>query len=199
MVCAFIIVGSLAVLVGVLIPTVSTQGQLLISKLPAFKTGLLQRLPAQSGLRDSAEQLFSGAGLSDPKPLLTGFLAWAGTLVEVLEHVFIILVFSIYFLVDGSRTYEWLIAFLPPLHRQKVSEAAPEFVSVVGHYVLGQVIISSMCGAFAFTVLTILHVPGAGLLALLAAIFDVLPLIGITISTLLAMAIALTVSPSVSR
>src|SRR5215210_6562910 len=72
--------------------------------------------------------------------------------------------------------------------------AAREITSVVGHYMVGQLITSILCGAYAFTVLAILHVPNAGFLAILAAVFDVLPLIGFFLFTIPAMAMALTVS-----
>ena len=49
-----------------------------------------------------------------------------------------------------------------------------------------------------FVVLKILHVPNAALLAVMAGIFDVLPLIGFFLFTIPAVAIAFTVSPGVA-
>jgi predicted PurR-regulated permease PerM len=52
-----------------------------------------------------------------------------------------------------------------------------------------------LCGLYAFIVLALFRVPNAGFLAIIAAIFDVLPLIGFFLFTIPAMAMALTVSP----
>src|SRR4029450_14097546 len=66
---------------------------------------------------------------------------------------------------------------------------------VVGQYIVGQVITSLLCGLYAFIVLALFRVPNAGFLAIIAAILDVLPLIGFFLFTIPAMAMALTVSP----
>ena len=109
---------------------------------------------------------------------------------------FIVLVVAIYFLVDGERVYKWLLAFLPEVQRQKMALAGEEIATVVGHYMVGQVITSVLCAVYAFGVLSALHVRSAVLLAVLAGIFDVLPLIGFFLFAIPAVAIALTVSPS---
>lgn len=61
---------------------------------------------------------------------------------------------------------------------------------------VGQVITSVLCAAYAFGVLIALHVPSAALLAVLAGIFDVLPLIGFFLFAIPAVAMAFTVSPT---
>jgi predicted PurR-regulated permease PerM len=55
---------------------------------------------------------------------------------------------------------------------------------------------SFLLGAFALVVLTVFHVPAAVPLAFLAAICDVIPILGVIISTLPAVLLALTVSPA---
>ena len=107
-----------------------------------------------------------------------------------------VLIVAIYFVADGERVYEWLLAFLPEKHRRKMGEASEEIASVVGHYMIGQVITSVLCAVYAFLVLELLHVPNALLLAALAGIFDVLPLVGFFLFAIPAVAMALTVSPA---
>jgi predicted PurR-regulated permease PerM len=53
-----------------------------------------------------------------------------------------------------------------------------------------------MAAVFVFVLLTVLHVPAALLLALIAGLFDFVPVIGFITSSLFAVAMALTVSPS---
>jgi predicted PurR-regulated permease PerM len=70
-----------------------------------------------------------------------------------------------------------------------------EVSRVVTGYVQGQVLTSALFGLFAFAVLSLLHVPAAMPLALLAAVCDVVPVIGIILATVPPVAIALSVSP----
>jgi len=121
-------------------------------------------------------------------------MLWGPTVLEATTGFFLVLIVSLYFLADGQRIYEWLLALLPQRHRRKVGQAVPEIASVVSHYMVGQVITSILCGIFAFAVLAILNVPNALLLAVMASVFDVLPIIGFFLFTIPAVVMAWTVS-----
>lgn len=73
--------------------------------------------------------------------------------------------------------------------------ASVEIGGVVSSYMLGQLVTSLICGAFAFAVLALFHVPNAALLAVIAAVFDILPLIGFFLSIIPALIVAASVSP----
>lgn len=195
MLCALLLLGSVLVLVGLLVPTVVTQGATFISSLPAFKKEWFERLPSSGIIRQAADRLLSSPMFSNPEPLLKQFVAWGTIAVTALVEFFVMLILAIYFLVDGQRVYQWLLAFLPERHRKKMAAASPEIASVVGHYMAGQLITSVLCGGYAFLVLTILHVPSAALLGVLAGLFDLLPMIGFFFFTIPSMIVALTVSP----
>ena len=125
------------------------------------------------------------------QPLAWGKVAVVGVTVSVL-----VLVLTLYLLADGKRTYAWLLAYVPRHHRKKMAATIPEVSEVVIAYVQGQLLTSFLYGAFALVVLTIFHVPAAVPLAFLAAICDVIPIIGVIVSTLPAVLLALTVSPA---
>jgi predicted PurR-regulated permease PerM len=121
---------------------------------------------------------------------------WGSVVLEGVIGFFVVLIVAIYFLADGERVYKWLLAFLPEAQRSKLAVAGEEIATVVGDYMVGQVITSVLCAAYVFGVLTALHVPSAALLAVLAGFLDVLPLIGFFLFAIPAVAIALTVSPA---
>jgi len=77
-----------------------------------------------------------------------------------------------------------------------MDKAGQDFVSVVYSYMAGQLITSVICAVYSFISLTVLRVPDALLLAALAGICDVLPIIGFFISVVPALMLALTVSPT---
>ena len=185
---------SVGLFAGIVIPTIGNEGAEMIKKLPSFQHEVIPRLAAP--LRDPANKVFESASFSDPEPLLKQFLAWGTVAVQSLGKFLIVLVLAVYFVADGERVYRWLLAFLPEAHRQKAGEASVEFGTVVSSYMLGQLITSLLCGVFVFTFLTVLHVPSAALLAVIAAVFDILPLIGFFLSIIPAVIIAVSVSPS---
>jgi Predicted permease len=94
-----------------------------------------------------------------------------------------------------ERVYHWLLAFLPEVHRKKAGEASVEIATVVSSYMLGQLITSLLCGVYVFTILSILHVPNAALLAVIAGVFDILPLIGFFLAIIPALIVAVSISP----
>ena len=195
LIAAMLVIGSVVFFLGVLIPAMANQTTGAIKNLPTFKESFLAKLPADGTIRGAAARLMDAPSFSDPQPLMKSFLAWASAAIEGLAKFLLVLVFSIYFLADGTRVFQWFLAFLSVAHRRKVAAAAPEVAEVVSSYMVGQLITSLICAVYVFGMLTVLHVPNALLLAALAGIFDILPIIGFFLAVLPAVAVALTVAP----
>ena len=195
LISALLLFVSVALFACILIPTIGNQGAEVIKKLPAFQKEVGMRLPSPL-LRDAVNKIFESASFSNPEPLMKQFLAWGTVAVQALGEFLIVLVVAVYFLADGERVYRWLLAFLPETQRQKVAAASPEIASVVGSYMLGQLITSVVCGTYTFIILIVLHVPSAALLAVIAGVFDILPLIGFFLSIIPALIVAMSVSPA---
>jgi predicted PurR-regulated permease PerM len=181
-------------LVLLIVPTLAHQTATLVRNLPAAKDQALQHLPSTGPIHDLAQGFFGSPAFTNPEPLLKQVMLWGPTVLEAITGFFLVLIVSLYFMADGHRIYEWLLALLPQRHRRKVGQAVPEIGSVVSHYMIGQLITSIICGGFAFAVLAILKVPSALLLAVMAAVFDVLPMIGFFLFTIPAVLMAWTVS-----
>jgi predicted PurR-regulated permease PerM len=196
LVCGLFLFGSTALIIGLLVPTISDQTSALAKKMPGFRDDLLRSLPSSGALRESADRILNSPALSNPEPMLKKAVSWGSIALEGLAGFFVVLVVALYFVADGARIFEWLIAFLPETHRKKSAEASEEITSVVAHYMVGQIITSVLCSAYAYIVLKVLHVPSAALLAVLAGVFDLLPMIGFFLFTIPAMLMALTVSPT---
>jgi predicted PurR-regulated permease PerM len=122
------------------------------------------------------------------------FVSWGATIANALMQFLIVLIVGVYFLADGERVYRWLLAFLPEVHRKKVAEASPEIATVVSSYMLGQLITSLLCGAYVFVILSVLKVPEPTVLAVIAGVFDILPLVGFFLSLIPALIVAFSVS-----
>ncbi|MDP9366966.1 MAG: AI-2E family transporter [Chloroflexota bacterium] len=185
--------GVVALVLWLLIPPLIEQGTNFADDLPAYTDrvqGLLDRYPAVQERIESA----STEGSADPTAVFTGALAFGSGLVQSVATFFIVLVLTVYLLVDGERVYGWVTHYLPPRQRAKVRLAMPEISKVVSGYIVGQVITSLIFGVFAFVVLAVLGVPEPLLLAIVAAFADAIPIAGVLIATIPAVLLGFTVS-----
>ena len=177
----------------IVIPPAIREGEQLAQDLPHHverAQGLLDANPAVlDRLRDAANR-----GAADPGAIAAGALRVGAGLIEGIVNVLVLLVLTIYLLLDGRRVVAWALRYVPAGHRNKVHRILPEISTVVSGYVIGQVITSVLFGVVAFAVLTLAGVPQAVLLAVLAAVMDAIPIAGILIATVPAVLLALTVS-----
>jgi predicted PurR-regulated permease PerM len=126
---------------------------------------------------------------------IAGYAVRLGSvLTSVVLGALVAFILTIYFLIDGRRTWAWLVAYAPRHNRARVQETADAACKAVLHYVAGNVATSVFAGATVFVALTILRVPAALLLALLAGVCDFVPVLGFIVSALPAVLLALTVS-----
>ena len=106
----------------------------------------------------------------------------------------IALILTLYLLIDGRRTYEWLVAFAPAPQRPRVRQTAWAAREAVIGYVRGNVATSALAAVCAYVFLRIFDVPAALLLALLTGLFDFIPVLGIFLTLIPMVLLALTVS-----
>jgi predicted PurR-regulated permease PerM len=139
--------------------------------------------------------------LRDHPPSITGsslpwakLLAYGTGLLSGVTNALFVLILTVYFLLEGERTWRYLSRYLTPHLRYRLRRAFPELLQVVSGYMRGQIITSVLFGLFAYGLLTITHVPQPLLLAVLASVLDAVPIIGVPIATLPALLLAATVS-----
>ncbi|MDD4975408.1 MAG: AI-2E family transporter [Bacteriovorax sp.] len=120
---------------------------------------------------------------------LRSYLAAIGK--QTLGGVFdfgLLFIASIFMFIDGSRSYRWLRSHFSENIKTKLDITVQEINPIMTAYVFGQAIVSSLAAIVVYTSASVLHIPGAITLAALAAILDILPVIGfITIAFISAM------------
>jgi predicted PurR-regulated permease PerM len=103
-------------------------------------------------------------------------------------------ILTLYLLADGRSTYEWVIAYIPRAHHAKVHETVAGVTEAVFAYVVGNLLTSLFATVFVLVSLTLLKVPAALMLAVLAGVCDFVPILGFFVALTVAMLVALTVS-----
>jgi predicted PurR-regulated permease PerM len=103
----------------------------------------------------------------------------------------------VYLLIEAEMTYRWVRGFVRPARRARFDQTAIEARDAAAAYIVGNIVTSICAAAYVFTWMSILHVPAALLLALIAFVFDFVPVLGFFFSCAPAVAMATLVSPTV--
>jgi predicted PurR-regulated permease PerM len=93
-----------------------------------------------------------------------------------------ILVMAFFLLLDGQRILAFAFKELGPERGPRVQRVAGDVYRAVAGYVAGNLLISVIAGTLSYIVMRILGIPFAIPLAVLVALFDLIPLVGSTIA-----------------
>jgi predicted PurR-regulated permease PerM len=154
---------------------------------PLFITKLEQLGITQSQIQTAENQL-----LAQTRDLANGALPLLEGVFGIVIDAILVTVLSIYLLVDGSRVVNWLHTSAPLPQRRRVRFMLMTLERVVGGYIRGQLILSTLVGLMVGIGMTIFRVPYALLLGVLAFTLEFIPVIGVFISGALCVLVALT-------
>jgi predicted PurR-regulated permease PerM len=186
----------IAVLFWVVPATVSELRQI-VRETPQIAARLEQRVPtAAPYIHSIAVQVNSQPAPGNAKEWMSRGVIVGWRAVESITAIFLTLVVSVYFVVEGKRALAWLFSFAPEPQRRKLGRTVEEVEPVMLAYMRGQLITSSLAAAVALAALVSLHVPAAVPLAVLAFVGDFVPVLGTLAAAVPAVLLALLVSPT---
>ncbi|MGZ8676550.1 MAG: AI-2E family transporter [Solirubrobacterales bacterium] len=107
-----------------------------------------------------------------------------------LAEAIVVLTLSYFLLLDGGRQFDQAVSRLRAPHRERVHHAGVRIAQIVRAYVSVNLTLAALAGVFTWLSLELLGVELAVPLAVLVAIFDLVPLIGFTIGGLLVAVVA---------
>ena len=120
------------------------------------------------------------------------------TVAEVAVSIATVLAIVYFWLVEHARLQRYLLAFVPLERRAGSRDAWNEIETRLGLWVRGQLILMGTMGAATGIAYTILGVPSALLLALIAALTEAIPIVGPLLGAIPAVLVAATVSPQLA-
>jgi len=126
-------------------------------------------------LQDSATQ---GAGY-----VLTSAKNWVGSLARIVGGF----VLTLYFILEGDQAYRWVLSFIPGPRRQRLDGALKRASVRMGKWLLGQASLMLVLGMTSTLVFLSLHLRYAYALGVLTGLLNVIPVLGVAISLVLAM------------
>jgi predicted PurR-regulated permease PerM len=187
----------------IVVPKAISQGQEILASLPSFldqvRAWAATLRPAILGqsvteLADSVQSILSQSTKPDPNQVVEV----GATAAEAAVSLATLLTIVYFWLVQHARLQRYLLAFFPAHRRAGARDAWNEVEARLGLWVRGQLILMGTMGVATGIAYTVLGVPGALLLALIAALAEAIPIIGPLLGAIPAVLVAATVSPQLA-
>jgi len=99
-------------------------------------------------------------------------------------------ILTIYFMLEGPETYQWVLSFVPLSKRVRLDAALQRAEVRMGKWLLGQGTLMLTLGVCSLIVFVALHLRYAYALAVLMGLFNIVPVAGAFISVALAVVVA---------
>jgi len=173
------------------IPELVNQVRSLINMEPVLREDLaawFARHPLTVNLAEAMRHVRYDALITSSAVSMLNFFS---VVVESVAYGFGAIFLALYMMLDRDRLRGALFAVVPRTHHIRLSRILVHMNTIVGGYIRGQVITSSLMGAFIFILLTACGIPNALVFAVFGGLADVLPYIGIFLTMGPAVAAAL--------
>lgn len=157
-----------------------------------------------SALENQLEQAGFAQFLPSAGDIVTSVGSLGSSLIRVPMTVFdlgtnlVLVVFlSLYALIAGPAAGRFFFSLVPESHRDKTEDTVTNMLEGMGGYIRGVLITAVVIGILAYVGLTIIGAPYPIVLAVIAGLLEVVPVLGTTISTILLTLIGFTASTTV--
>lgn len=114
-----------------------------------------------------------------------------GTIVSSVLAVMLTFVFSVYLTISGGRFMQAFLNLVPPAYQPEIRELSRRIRAVWSAYFRGQFILAVIIGVLTWIVGTIIGLPGALALAVIAGAMEILPNLGPILAAVPALLVAL--------
>ena len=187
-----------------LVPPVVDEVRSLIRQAPGFGERFVRSLddlqrqfpflpPLGPALQSQLQQLGNSAGAIFVQALSIVGVA-LGVFGGLLTAILTLLV-TFYLVVDGQRIRDYLLSFLPEGQQPRARRVTDAIGQRMGGWLLGQIALSASIGVASFIALALIGVNNPLLLAVVAAVAELLPIIGPWIAAVPAVIVAFTQDP----
>jgi predicted PurR-regulated permease PerM len=145
------------------------------------------QLPTLQPIQQTAQQMLTSAGQA------LGYLSLAAKAIFI---TIIILLLAYHWTLDGPRIIQSLLPLVSKDQREGISELISAMETKISSYLAGQGILCLVIGIMALVAYMLIGLPNALVLALVAGVFEAVPMIGPLLGAIPAGVIALSIAPS---
>ncbi|GAC1413204.1 MAG: AI-2E family transporter [Candidatus Doudnabacteria bacterium] len=183
-------------IIGAIATPLFTQGVKLLENAPEILNTIISN-PNLSGLNQrfhltERAQDLSNQSLSKIAGGSSSALGFAGTVFGDFTALVVTFIFAFFILVDGPKAWAKFLAYWDEDQAEKFDIVGKKMLRSISGFVTGNLFISLIAAVVTLALLLILQVPYAFALAALVALFDLIPMIGAAIATIVVGLVALT-------
>jgi predicted PurR-regulated permease PerM len=109
---------------------------------------------------------------------------------HIAGQIFMGIVLTVYFLLEGETAYAWLLSMVPITRRVRLDAALQRAEMRMGKWLLGQGLLMLILGVLSLIVFAALHLRYYYVLAVLMGLFNIIPVAGAAITVTLAILVA---------
>lgn len=191
------LIGTLVVIGMMIVPPLVEQARAFWTEFPSLlqrgQRWLMDRglVTQQITVRDVAEQT-TGSGTDTVGRVIGAVWGFVGGVFGLLT----ILILAFYFLVESDSLVRTFVRLFPRHERKRVEDACRRVSVKVSAWLGGQLVLAGIIGSTAALGLWLLGVPYFYVLALIAGVGEMIPVVGPLLASIPAIAVALSVSPA---
>lgn len=156
----------------------------LIEQLSEF---LPENLAVEGPTQPTGQQMLDSAGQA---------LGYVNSAAYILFTAAAVILLAFYWTLYGSRTIQSLLLLLPTSQRERTRNLVFAMETKVGAYIAGQGILCLVVGSLALVAYLLIGLPYPLVLALVAGVMEVVPMVGPLLGAVPAALIALSIAPS---
>jgi predicted PurR-regulated permease PerM len=147
----------------------------------------VRRIPFVSRLNEAAlSSDLVGFATHATTYVLFSIKDWAGKLANIVSG----LVLTVYFILEGERTYRWFLSFVPPDRRPRLDDTLQRAGVRMRKWLLGQASLMLILGVTSTITYLALDVRYAYALGALTGLLNIIPMVGAAIAIVLALLVA---------
>lgn len=181
----------IAFVIAIIVPAVVAQSSDLISKLPQIVASLnnlfiFYKIPVENISEVIAQQVQNITG---------DIISITSAIFSSIFLIITLFVFTFYLLLEWESVVKLITSPFSGKQEKKVKSLIIKIENGLGHWIRGQLTLSLLVGILTFVGLSILGIPFALPLALIAGILEIVPIIGPIISAIPAILVGLTITP----
>ena len=203
-------IAGIAALLLLTVPPIFHESQEFLDTLPGiyerahagvevWSENAIERIPEE--LRTELEAMVAAGGnvlATALQGLIIRSIRGVSNAVTVIIGLVIVPFFLFYLLKDRQEVVGGALSILSPRTRQRVFDVLEIVNNVIGAYVRGQMLSAFVVGVLLFIGLTILGVRFAMILAIVAGLFALIPIVGAVLGAVPGILVALAISPQLA-
>lgn len=189
----YLLLLGLFLLVGwLVVPSIWAQAQAAMAAGPSFSEQWQARV--NDWLRGSGFSLgdlvdrFVGSGATNT------LSQWSRQVTGLVTAFLVVFFGSLYALIDAPRAHAFLLSLVPIGRRDQVNDVLAEMMNAMGGFVRGEILSALIIGSLTYIGLSLLNFPYALVLAVMAGLFEFLPIVGPFITAVVLVLVGLTQS-----